>query len=283
MQLDQPAEAGLAGPVGVRDPAHPARSPHARRARTRRAAGQRRARGRRAAPRPRHGLHPAGSGRLARGRATAAPRWGRIGDRDDRSPTTPPAPATDAVLTGAVDLARAAARGGRRVPARSASTSAPTSRASGWSPTASPASTRPTGAGTGRSPSPGSARQQDGDGLRGGPAARRRRAARPGVGAVEQRLAPGDLGVGDLLPTDADDDRLEPGYTAPAGRRTTALRDGSTTTPTGSRCGSSASAGRGCCRRLGRDDAVDRWYSGDTGRPPRSPRRRRRSARPAAS
>ncbi|GIH69905.1 DUF3027 domain-containing protein [Sphaerimonospora thailandensis] len=44
----------------------------------------------------------------------------------------------------------------------------------------------------------------------------------PGAGALlaprwvpwNERLRPGDLGVGDLLPVEADDDRLVPGYTA---------------------------------------------------------------------
>jgi hypothetical protein len=69
-----------------------------------------------------------------------------------------------------------------------------------------------------------------------------------------QRLAPGDLGVGDLLPTDADDDRLEPGYaaTGDADADEVALWE----------------LGLGRPRvlsPLGRDEAVDRWYSGDSG------------------
>jgi hypothetical protein len=68
-----------------------------------------------------------------------------------------------------------------------------------------------------------------------------------------QRLQPGDLGVGDLLPTRADDERLLPGYTA-----------------TGSDADEVAlwELGLGRPRVLspiGRDDAVDRWYSGDHG------------------
>lgn len=81
-----------------------------------------------------------------------------------------------------------------------------------------------------------------------------------------KRLAPGDLGVGDLMPTAADDDRLEPGYTA---------------TGAAGRVGDDADAvdddadrvalwelGLGRARVLsptGRDDAVDRWYSGEHG------------------
>ncbi len=68
-----------------------------------------------------------------------------------------------------------------------------------------------------------------------------------------QRLAPGDLGVGDLLATAPDDERLEPGYTA-AGEDAdeVALWE----------------LGLGRARvlsEIGRDDAVDRWYSGEHG------------------
>ena len=68
-----------------------------------------------------------------------------------------------------------------------------------------------------------------------------------------KRLEPGDLGVGDLLPTEADDDRLEPGYSL-----------------TGEDADEVAvwELGLGRARvlsPLGRDDAVDRWYSGEGG------------------
>ena len=68
-----------------------------------------------------------------------------------------------------------------------------------------------------------------------------------------KRLKPGDLGVGDLLPTRADDERLLPGYTS-----------------TGEDADQFAvwELGLGRSRVLspiGRDDAVDRWYSGDHG------------------
>jgi hypothetical protein len=69
-----------------------------------------------------------------------------------------------------------------------------------------------------------------------------------------ERLQPGDLGVGDLLPTEEDDDRLEPGYTA-----------------TGEDDADQVALwelGLGRPRVLspiGRDDAIDRWYSGDRG------------------
>jgi hypothetical protein len=68
-----------------------------------------------------------------------------------------------------------------------------------------------------------------------------------------ERLKPGDLGVGDLLPTRADDVRLQPGYAS-----------------TGEDADEVAlwELGLGRTRVLspiGRDDAVDRWYSGDHG------------------
>ncbi len=68
-----------------------------------------------------------------------------------------------------------------------------------------------------------------------------------------KRLEPGDLGVGDLLPTEADDDRLEQGYAV-----------------TGEDADEVAVWELGLGRPrvlspLGRDDAVDRWYSGEGG------------------
>lgn len=75
-----------------------------------------------------------------------------------------------------------------------------------------------------------------------------------------ERLAPGDLGVGDLLPTAADDDRLEPGYTA-TGRSGDPLDDDADRVAVWE-------LGLGRARVLspvGRDDAVDRWYSGEHG------------------
>jgi hypothetical protein len=80
-----------------------------------------------------------------------------------------------------------------------------------------------------------------------------------------KRLAPGDVGVGDLLPTEADDDRLEPGYTAV---------DLDSEDPVDSDADRVAiwELGLGRPRVLspiGRDDAVDRWYTGEHG--PTSP------------
>ncbi|MEV0968814.1 DUF3027 domain-containing protein [Microtetraspora glauca] len=87
----------------------------------------------------------------------------------------------------------------------------------------------------------------------------------PGAGALlapswvpwNQRLLPGDLGVGDLLPTEADDDRLAPGFTA---------------TDDDSDRQMIFEYGLGRARvlsALGRDLAVRRWHSGESG--PHSP------------
>jgi DUF3027 family protein len=68
-----------------------------------------------------------------------------------------------------------------------------------------------------------------------------------------ERLRPGDLGVGDLLPARTDDERLVPAYL---------LSDDPAV-------GSVAfELGLGRVRvmsRLGRDDATERWYAGDGG------------------
>lgn len=69
-----------------------------------------------------------------------------------------------------------------------------------------------------------------------------------------ERLKPGDLGVGDLLETPADDDRLMPGYTQTDDDYADAV--------------ALFELGLGRPRVLspiGRDDAVDRWYSGEHG------------------
>jgi hypothetical protein len=68
-----------------------------------------------------------------------------------------------------------------------------------------------------------------------------------------ERLRPGDLGVGDILPTDPDDDRLAPAYLASddPGVEETAME-----------------LGFGRVRvmsRLGRLETADRWYTGDSG------------------
>jgi hypothetical protein len=83
----------------------------------------------------------------------------------------------------------------------------------------------------------------------------------PGAGALlapewvpwSERLRPGDLGVGDLLPTPADDDRLAPAYL---------LSDDPEVESVAFELG----LGRPrVMSRLGRDEAADRWYSGAGG------------------
>ncbi|MDQ1604352.1 MAG: hypothetical protein QOE01_2197 [Actinomycetota bacterium] len=69
-----------------------------------------------------------------------------------------------------------------------------------------------------------------------------------------ERLKPGDLGVGDLLPTREDDDRLEQGYTGTGDEDEDRV--------------AIWELGLGRPRVLsavGRTDASDRWYSGDQG------------------
>jgi hypothetical protein len=68
-----------------------------------------------------------------------------------------------------------------------------------------------------------------------------------------ERLRPGDLGVGDILPTDPDDDRLAPAYL---------LSDDPAVEETVFELG----VGRvRVMSRLGRQEAADRWYGGDNG------------------
>jgi Protein of unknown function (DUF3027) len=67
------------------------------------------------------------------------------------------------------------------------------------------------------------------------------------------RLRPGDLGVGDILPTAEDDDRLEPGFLGGGDEEYASV---------------AYELGLGRPRVLspaGRDDAVERWYSGEHG------------------
>ena len=183
-------------------------------------------------------------------------------------PTTAPSPATDAVLVGAVDAARAAAEetaapgpvgehlgadaeGERLVTHRFACLD-PGYQGWHWAVTVA------------RVPRGRSVTVCDSV-LLPGPEALLAKAWVP----WSQRLAPGDLGVGDLLPTDADDDRLEPGYAA-TGRHT---RDGDGDDGAGEVDDDTDRValwelGLGRPRvlsPLGRDDAVDRWYSGDSG------------------
>jgi len=73
----------------------------------------------------------------------------------------------------------------------------------------------------------------------------------------QERLQPGDLGVGDLMPTAPDDDRLVPAYV---------LSDD----PAVEEVAWELGLGRArVLSRLGRTDAAERWYSGDHG--PKAP------------
>jgi hypothetical protein len=68
-----------------------------------------------------------------------------------------------------------------------------------------------------------------------------------------ERLRPGDLGVGDILPTPADDDRLVPAYLLSQDPEVEAV---------------AFELGLGRKRvmsQLGRDDAAERWYAGESG------------------
>jgi hypothetical protein len=87
----------------------------------------------------------------------------------------------------------------------------------------------------------------------------------PGEGALlapswvpwHERLQPGDLGVGDLLPTRSDDERLAPGYV---------LSDDPAVEEVNWELGLGRSR---VLSREGRTDTAERWYDGDHG--PRAP------------
>ena len=71
----------------------------------------------------------------------------------------------------------------------------------------------------------------------------------------KERIAPGDVGVGDIIPTSADDLRLVPGFEALPGDEDLALYE-------------QFELGLGRARVLsivGRDAASKRWYEGDRG------------------
>jgi DUF3027 family protein len=75
----------------------------------------------------------------------------------------------------------------------------------------------------------------------------------PGWVPWNERLQPGDLGVGDLLPTSPEDDRLEPGYL---------LSDD----PANDDVAHELGLGRPrVLSRAGRAELADRWYGGDAG------------------
>lgn len=74
----------------------------------------------------------------------------------------------------------------------------------------------------------------------------------PGWLPWRERLLPGDLGPGDLLPTELDDERLAPGFTASDETDHQMIWE----------------PGLGRARVLsaiGRDEAAERWYAGDAG------------------
>ena len=71
----------------------------------------------------------------------------------------------------------------------------------------------------------------------------------------KERIAPGDVGVGDIVPTSADDPRLVPGFAALPGDEELLLAE-------------QIELGLGRARVLsiiGRDAASKRWYEGDRG------------------
>ena len=75
-----------------------------------------------------------------------------------------------------------------------------------------------------------------------------------------ERLRPGDLGVGDLLPTDEDDDRLEPGWNA------SDLASGMDDTDDVAEVATELDLLRPrVLSPIGLDDAVDRWVNGEHG------------------
>jgi hypothetical protein len=180
------------------------------------------------------------------------------------APTTTPSPATDAVLVAAVDVARAAAEetaapgqvgehlgadaeGERLVTHRFACLD-PAYQGWHWGVTIA------------RVPRGRSVTVCDSV-LLPGPAALLAKAWVP----WSRRLAPGDLGVGDLLPTDADDDRLEPGYTAVGPDSRDEDADGIDDDADRVALWELGLGRPRVLSPLGRDDAVDRWYSGDSG------------------
>ena len=75
-----------------------------------------------------------------------------------------------------------------------------------------------------------------------------------------QRVAPGDLGVGDVLPTHEDDERLAPGWSGLDDLAAAADEPG--LRPVGWELGLGR---RRVLSREGRDDAVSRWLDGATG------------------
>ena len=75
-----------------------------------------------------------------------------------------------------------------------------------------------------------------------------------------ERVAPGDLGVGDVLPTSDDDERLAPGWSALDDLA--AAADDVPLRPDGWELGLGR---RRVLSAYGRDDATHRWWTGETG------------------
>jgi hypothetical protein len=95
----------------------------------------------------------------------------------------------------------------------------------------------------------------------------------PGTGALiapewlpwSERLRPGDLGVGDMLPTAPDDDRLVPGYEITGDLSAPGSTD-EITDPAIETVAFELGLGRPrVMSRLGRLEAAERWYDADRG------------------
>jgi hypothetical protein len=81
----------------------------------------------------------------------------------------------------------------------------------------------------------------------------------------QERLRPGDLGVGDILPTTADDDRLLPAYAATEGAEQAERRLIGEVVDEHDVVIELGLGRERVLSPIGRDDAVDRWYAGDRG------------------
>lgn len=79
------------------------------------------------------------------------------------------------------------------------------------------------------------------------------------------RLLPGDLGPGDILPTAEDDERLEPGWSAALDAADPAVDPDVEAEPLGLLAAELHLARPRVLSPVGRDDAIDRWYSGERG------------------
>ena len=80
-----------------------------------------------------------------------------------------------------------------------------------------------------------------------------------------ERLLPGDLGPGDILPTPEDDDRLMPGLASDDLGEYVDPADEGAAEAFGLLAAELGLARARVLSPVGRDDALDRWYSGDRG------------------